>query len=183
MTESSRLTDLVNKFLDLSRLESGHTEVHINPFDLRETVLKVVDGMKSQIDKKQIKVITEITDSIPFGMGDPDMIEQVLSNLLSNAIKYSPIRSKIGIEVKNGKELQVSVIDNGYGIPKEELDRIFDKFYRIPDGSGEEADGTGLGLALVKEIIQRHGKTIQVKSRLGVGSVFSFTLSKAGGNA
>jgi two-component system phosphate regulon sensor histidine kinase PhoR len=183
MSESSRLTELVNKFLDLSRLESGRTEVRINPFDLRETILKVIDGMKSQIDKKQIKVITEIPDAVPFGMGDPDMIEQVLFNLLGNAIKYSPARSKIGIEVKNGKELQVSVIDNGYGIPKEELERIFDKFYRIPDASGEESDGTGLGLALVKEIIQRHGKTIQVKSRLGVGSVFSFTLSKAGGES
>ncbi len=181
MTESSRLTDLVNKFLDLTRLESGRTEIKMNPFELVSVVEKMMDSHKQQTDKKAIKVILEIPDDLPLVMGDQDMIEQVLLNLLSNAVKYSPKRSKVGIEAKedNGKVL-VSVIDNGYGIPKESLQHIFDKFYRVADSTNDnEIEGSGLGLTLAKEIIQHHGGEIKVQSRLGVGSVFSFTLPKA----
>ena len=102
-------------------------------------------------------------------------------NLFSNAVKYSPDRSKIGIEAKIEKsDIIVSVIDNGYGIPKESLGKIFDKFYRVSDTeNSEEIEGSGLGLALAKEIIEQHSGKITVNSRLGVGSVFSFTLKQA----
>jgi signal transduction histidine kinase len=88
---------------------------------------------------------------------------------------------KIGIEVKEDKdEIMVNVIDNGYGIPKDALSNIFDKFFRVVDAEGyDEIEGSGLGLALSKEIIERHGGTISVKSRLGVGSVFTFTLPRS----
>ena len=178
LDESTRLTDLVNKFLDLSRLESGRTEIRMNPFDLRQIVDKILETYKYQAENKRIKVITDIPDTLPLALGDPDMIEQVILNLYSNAIKYSPERSKVGIEAKiEQKELVVSVIDNGYGIPKESLPYIFDKFYRVVDVEIEtEVEGSGLGLALAREIVERHGGKMIVNSRLGVGSVFSFTI-------
>ena|GEM_PF-335922 len=181
MTESSRLTDLVNKFLDLSRLEEGRTEIRMHPFDLRQVIAKIVETYKSQAEKKEIRVIAEISDNLPPALGDSDMIEQVLVNLFSNAVKYSPNRSKIGIEAQEqDNELIVSVIDNGYGIPAEALPKIFDKFFRVVNSEEDhEVEGSGLGLALAKEIVERHGGKIKVNSRLGVGSVFSFTLSKA----
>ncbi len=181
LTESTRLTNLVNKFLDLSRLESGRTELQMNPFDLRYLVEKIIETYKGEAEKKDIKIITEIPDTLPLALGDQDMIEQVLLNLFSNAVKYSPNRSKIGIEAKDEDDkILVSVIDNGYGIPKESLPHVFDKFYRVVDSEGtEEVEGSGLGLALAKEIVERHGGTIKVNSRLGVGSVFSFTVPKA----
>ncbi len=181
LTESTRLTDLINKYLDLSRLESGHTEIRINPFSLKQIVNKIIETYKGQTEKKKIRVIQEISENLPLAMGDQDMIEQVLLNLFSNAIKYSPPRSKIGIEVKEEeKNLIINVIDNGYGIPEEALPKIFNKFYRVADSEGsDEIEGSGLGLSLSKEIVERHGGTIKVTSRLGVGSVFSFTLPKA----
>jgi two-component system phosphate regulon sensor histidine kinase PhoR len=180
LNESTRLTDLVNKYLDLARLESGRIEMHMHSFDLRHVVKKIVEVYKNQTAKKDIRVITEIPRKLPTVYGDPDMIEQVMLNLFSNAVKYSPQHSKIGIEAKtNDKEIIVSVIDNGYGIPKESIDRIFDKFYRATESeAAEEVEGTGLGLSLAKEIVEKHGGTINVNSRMGVGTIFSFTLPK-----
>jgi PAS domain S-box-containing protein len=180
-TESSRLTELINKFLDLSKLEAGKTEVRMIPFNLKQVVEQVLETNRMQVEKKEIRTITDIQENLSFAFGDQDMIEQVLQNLYSNAIKYSPKRSKIGIEVKEDKdEIMVNVIDNGYGIPKDALPNIFDKFFRVVDAEGYDAvEGSGLGLALSKEIIERHGGTISVKSRLGVGSVFTFTLPRS----
>ena len=181
MTESSRLTDLINKFLDLTRLEVGRTEIKMIPFELSQLVDKMIESTRSLFQKKNIHIIKDVSGKLPFAYGDPDMIEQVMLNLLSNAIKYSPKNSKIGIELKQTSDrLSVSVIDNGYGIPKESLPNIFKKFYRVSDSNEtSSAEGSGLGLALAKEIVQHHGSTIEVQSKLGVGSVFSFTLAKA----
>lgn len=181
MTESSRLTDLINKFLDLTRLEAGRTEIKMIPFDLPQMVDKMLENSKSLIKKKNMSIVTDFSAQLPFAFGDPDMIEQVLLNLISNAIKYSPQNSKIGIEIKESdKRLFVSVVDNGYGIPKEALPNIFNKFYRVA-GTDETAaaEGSGLGLALAKEIVQHHGGTIDVQSKLGVGSVFTFSVAQA----
>lgn len=180
LNESTRLTDLVNKFLDLSRLESGRTEIHMNPFNLRDLIHKIIENYQVQAENKGIKVLAEIPSDLPAALGEQDMIEQVILNLYSNAIKYSPRYSKIGIEVKeHGDQIVVSVIDNGYGIPEESLPHIFEKFYRVTREDGmEEEEGSGLGLALAREIIDQHGGTIKVNSKLGVGSVFSFTLPK-----
>ncbi len=180
-TESSRLTELINKFLDLSKLEAGKTEVRMTAFDIKQVIQQVIETNRMQVEKKEIRAITDIQENLSFAFGDQDMVEQVLQNLYNNAIKYSPKRSKIGIEVKESKdEIIVNVIDNGYGIPKDALPNIFEKFYRVIDTEGyDEVEGSGLGLALTKEIVERHGGTISVKSRLGVGSVFTFTLPRS----
>ncbi len=182
LNESHRLTELVNKFLDLSRLEAGKTKVSMNPFDLKQLVNKVIEVHSGQADKKNIRVLTEITQNLPLASGDQDLVEQVLVNLFCNAIKYSPVNSKIGIDIQvEHQMLTVNVVDNGYGIPKEALSRIFDKFYRVVENEDddESAEGSGLGLALAREIVEQHGGTIKVSSKLGVGSVFTFTIPQA----
>lgn len=180
-SEVIRLTDFVNKFLSLSRLESGKIRVRMDPFDLSAVVEKAIRLSKPAADKKHIVVSVKLPEFMPFVVGDPELIEQVFLNLLSNAIKYSPKQAKVGIEIDAGEnELIVHVIDNGYGIPKEAIPRIFEKFYRVSEiRSDEEIEGSGLGLALVKEILEKHGSEIKVKSKLGVGSVFTFSLRKA----
>jgi two-component system, OmpR family, phosphate regulon sensor histidine kinase PhoR len=179
--EAGRLTEFVNKFLRLSRLESGRVKIKMDPFDLRPVIEKAFGLLNAQAEKKHVLLVLQIPESLPLVAGDPELIEQVVLNLASNAVKYSPNRSKVGVEVGvAGKEVVINVIDNGYGIPKEALPRIFDKFYRVPEmKEGEESEGSGLGLALVKEIVEKHGGTIRVKSKVGVGSVFSFSLHKA----
>jgi PAS domain S-box-containing protein len=179
--EANRLTDFINKFLSLSRLESGKIKIKNEPFDLKLAIEKTINLSKAQADQKDIVMILQSPDPIPLVVGDPELIEQVLMNLISNAVKYSPKRSKIGIEVKPGdKEIWVDVIDNGFGIPKEALSKIFDKFFRVSEIKEDEGiEGSGLGLALVKEIVEKHGGFIKVKSRLGVGSIFTFSLLKA----
>ena len=178
MDESNRLTDFVNKFLDLSRLESGRTEVNKEPFNLLQLITRVLENLKGITEKKHIRIITDLPDSPNLALGDQNLIEQVLINLFSNAVKYSPEHSKIGIELRpEENNFLVNIIDNGQGIPSEELPHIFDKFYRVQhEESEEEIEGSGLGLALVKEIIERHGGTIRAQSRIGVGSIFSFTV-------
>jgi len=181
LNESNRLSDLINKFLDLARLEAGRTELKTMPFDLGQLIQKVAEVHAGQAGRKKIRVITQVPNKLPLAQGDQDMIEQVLVNLFSNAVKYSPSQSKIGIEVKTERNmLAVSVIDNGYGIPKESLSRIFDKFYRVIESDAlEETEGSGLGLTLAREIIDQHGGAIRVNSRLGVGSVFTFIIPQA----
>ena len=182
--ESSRLTELVNKFLDLSRLEQGRVEINWMPFDIQKLIDRVVIAHQQLADKKDIRLIKKFPRVLCMVNGDSDLIEQVIINLLSNAIKYSPTGSKIGIEV-NEKEndIEISIIDNGYGIPKDSLSKIFNKFYRVVDpDSPEEIEGSGLGLALVREIVERHGSEINVKSKQGVGSVFRFSLKKVNMN-
>jgi len=180
MEESSRLTDFVSKFLDLSRLESRRMEVRKIPFDLKEIVNRLLESQKGVTEQHHIQIITDYPTPMPLVLGDQDLIEQVLLNLLSNALKYSPDHSKVGIEVKNESgHLLVHVIDNGQGIPKEALPNIFNKFYRVYNKESEdEVEGSGLGLALVKKIIEEHGGLIRVQSRLAIGSVFSFTIPK-----
>ena len=179
--EASRLTDFVNKFLNLSRLESGKIKIKLDPFDLKQLLEKCVNLLRTQAEAKHVLMVMQIPDSLPLVVGDPELIEQVLVNLIGNAIKYSPSQSKVGLEVnQNAKEVNINVIDNGYGIPKEDLQKIFDKFYRVFESQkDEQSEGSGLGLALVKEIIEKHEGTIKVKSKLGVGSIFSFSLFKA----
>ena len=178
LSEATRLTDLINRFLDISRLESGRTQINILPFKVKTVIVKAIDTFKNQLSKKKISVAVDIEKNLPYAIGDQDMIEQVLVNLLSNAIKYSPEKSKIGIEVKSDSQnISLSVIDNGFGIPNESIGRIFDKFYRVSDMETDNAqEGTGLGLALCQEIVNKHGGTITVKSKLGVGSVFNFRI-------
>ena len=180
LNESSRLTDLVNKFLDLSKLESGTTEPRLRSFDIQESIQRMLDAHSQLATRKKIRVIFNATHTIPHALGDPDLVDQVLLNLFSNAVKYSASGAKVGIEVKTeGRYITVQVIDNGQGIQKKDMNRIFDKFFRADSSSDNEQNGSGLGLSLVKEIVNKLGGKVHVKSQPGVGSIFSFSLPQA----
>lgn len=180
LKESNRLSELINKFLDISKIEAGKSQVKKRPVQLREVLDKVLDVNLHQAERKNIAVSVRVSNQLPPVMADRDMIEQVILNLFSNAIKYSPENSAIEIRIRevNG-EVVTEIEDNGYGISEQSLPRIFDKFYRAADNeAAREIAGTGLGLALVKEIVELHGGRVTVKSQLGKGSTFGFILPK-----
>lgn len=178
--ESNRLADLINKFLDLSKIESGRMDFH--PGELR--VRDVIDGMlylvSPQADKKKIRLSVDVLNGNATIWADEKMISQVILNLLSNAIKYSPENTEVKVRVReDGDFVQIEVADQGFGIPREHLDRIFEKFYRIKDDPRHsEERGTGLGLALVKEIVDLHKGRIEVTSEVGKGSTFTIFIPK-----
>ncbi len=174
--ESAGLAGLINDLLDLSRIESGRGfKVKKAPTDLRGIILQNVDFFKPEIDKHTFKV--NLPDDLAKIEADKGKIDQVMENLLSNAIKFSPKGGKIAVSLKKADRLvKISISDTGMGIPKKDLPHIFEKFYRAENASMQAIGGTGLGLGIVKYIIESHGGKISVESEVGKGSTFSFTL-------
>ncbi|HQG46058.1 MAG TPA: HAMP domain-containing sensor histidine kinase, partial [bacterium] len=181
LKESNRLGELINKFLDISRIESGRIQPKKSPIDLAETVQMVVGNNSYLAAKKNIEVEVHPPDEPAEILADSGMMEQVFLNLLSNAIKYSPENTRITLLLRqNEKEVITEVHDQGYGIPRNALGKIFDKFFRVTEHEAVRANtGTGLGLALVKQIVELHGGRITVESEIGKGSVFTVYLPKA----
>jgi PAS domain S-box-containing protein len=176
--QSNRLVNLVNDFLDITRIESGRQVVTKGPVDLDKLIQNAVADLRPLADEKTITLqYVAPSTAVPEIFGDRNLIEQVLINLLSNAIKYSPKGAWARISASQLSGLvQVSVQDNGLGIPKEAVPRLFEKFYRVRCDDRKDIIGTGLGLSLVKQIIEVHGGTIKVESEHGQGSTFTFTL-------
>jgi two-component system, OmpR family, phosphate regulon sensor histidine kinase PhoR len=176
--QSNRLVNLVNDFLDITRIESGRQVITKGPVDMDKLIQNAVADLKPLADEKSISLQYQgPTASMPEVFGDRNLIEQVLINLLSNAIKYSPkgAWARVGVVQRNGS-VAVQVQDNGLGIPKESLPRLFEKFYRVRCDDRKDIIGTGLGLSLVKQIIDVHQGTINVESEHGKGSTFTFTI-------
>jgi len=178
--ESDRLADLVTKFLDISRIEAGKSQVSKIPLRMDQLIEKVIATNRNQMQKKGIKVVTNYPDNLSIISADESMISQVILNLLSNAVKYSPPNTQVEINViEREDDIMVEVVDQGYGIPEKDLPYIFDKFYRVKGiEKVREVEGSGLGLNLSKQIVELHGGTIWAESRVGEGSVFRFTLPK-----
>lgn len=174
------LIELVNKLLELSRIEAGMAIQRRELIQVEEVVQRVVELMTPQALTKGLELKLELKTSLPPILGDPQGLEGVFTNLLSNAIKYTPQGGRITVTMDlEGEYVKVSVSDTGIGIPKEELPRIFDKFYRIRTAQTREAIGTGLGLAIVKGIVEAHLGRIEVQSEPGVGSTFSVYLPRS----
>ena len=168
---------LINEVLDLSKIESGMTELSLTDFDLAEIVESLARTMLPVLAPRQHVLDTEIEKGSIMVHADKAKIREVLLNLLSNATKFTPDGGRLKIEVaKQDRWCQVSVLDNGIGINKEEQGRIFEPFYQIDNPLTRERVGTGLGLALVKRIIEKHGGQIWVESEYGRGSRFIFTI-------
>ncbi|KAA3652713.1 MAG: HAMP domain-containing protein [Calditrichaeota bacterium] len=180
LKESNRLSELINKFLDISKIEAGKSQVNRAEFQIREVVDKVLDVNLHQAERKNIAISLKATPNMQKVFADRSMIEQVMLNLFSNAIKYSPENSAVEVRIRELKsEIVVEVEDTGYGISEDSLPRVFDKFYRAAENDAvRNESGTGLGLPLVKEIVEIHGGRVAVKSKLGKGSTFAFTLPK-----
>lgn len=183
LKESNRLNDLINKFLDISKIEAGKSQIRKSPVDMRMLVQKVLDFNMQLADKKQITVNFDAPDQVSTLSLDRDLIEQAILNLFSNAVKYSDTHSQVQLRlVESAQTVTVEVQDNGFGISEDALPHIFEKFYRVTDNEeARETTGTGLGLPLAKEIVEAHGGTIEVNSRSGQGSTFTVTLPKKRG--
>ncbi|MFC1454304.1 ATP-binding protein [Verrucomicrobiota bacterium] len=175
-----RLTRLVNDILDLSKLEAGKMELKKTRTDLMDLVRKSVYSFSGWFDEKNIKSHLKLPDEPLELEVDSDKIIQVMNNLLSNALKFTPSKGEISVALCVANPVEISVTDTGAGIPKDDIQRVFGKFEQVSSSHPNGANGTGLGLPLAKEIVERHGGKIKVTSEVGRGSTFAFTLpSKA----
>ena len=177
--ECDRLTRLISDLLNVSRIEAGRAlELNPMPMDISEIVDKVVAAQKSYTNKHDFTI--DLDPGIPNIVADADKFDQILTNLTNNAIKYSPDGGLITIK---GKKLdgivRISVEDHGMGISEDHLSKVFDRFHRVDNRDTRKAGGTGIGLYLVKHLVEAHGGKIWVESEVGKGSQFIFELPKS----
>jgi two-component system phosphate regulon sensor histidine kinase PhoR len=179
---TDRLTYLIEDLLTVSRLESGQIVMNIHPVVLHEEVAHVIDDLQARALEKSVTLRNSVPEEL-HAKADADRLQQVLFNLVENAIKYGRSEGCVtigGVPAEEGK-LQLWVRDDGPGIPPDARDRVFERFYRVDRARSRETGGTGLGLAIVKHIVQAHGGEVWVKSELGQGATFFFTLAQAEG--
>ena len=170
-----RLRVLVNNLLDLSRIEAGKMEMDFSRHPVRPLLEKVVESFKVQAEQKGIALSFHVSEGLPLVRADANKISWVLTNLISNALHFTPQGGEIQLTAEAfGPFVQISVRDNGPGIPYEYQSKIFDKFVQVK--STQVLGGSGLGLAICKEIVRAHGGTIWVDSVPGAGSTFIFTI-------
>jgi signal transduction histidine kinase len=175
-TETSRLSDMASSFLDVARLESGRTQFNIQEVDPTVLLTDCANLMSSQAQENGLDLQLVLEPELPTVRGDYDKLKQAMINLLSNAIKYNQPQGTIKLIARaRSDKLEITVSDNGIGIPKEALPQLFTKFYRVP-GSEKHAKGTGLGLTIVKRLIEGHGGEITVYSQLHEGTTFTIHL-------
>lgn len=174
-----RMINIVEDLESISRLEVGQLLVEPTPFDIYALVMEVYYSQEMKAKSRNIKLTFRDPYKAIYVNADKDHIRQVITNLVTNSIKYG----KEGGETETrfydiDENVLVEIADNGIGIGKEHLSRLFERFYRVDKGRSREQGGTGLGLAIVKHILEAHGQTINVRSSEGIGSTFSFTLPK-----
>lgn len=178
---AERMRSLINSLLNISRIESGRIMVEPKPTDLRDLVFELIKELKNKIEEKKHTVELKIDSRLKKVNIDPRLIREVYKNYLTNAIKYTPEKGKISIQIKIDKDKIISkVIDNGYGIPKSEQAKIFEKFYRATNIIDIEEGGNGLGLYLAKQIVEVSGGKTGLESEINKGSIFWFTLPLKG---
>jgi two-component system, OmpR family, phosphate regulon sensor histidine kinase PhoR len=175
------LSDIVTDLEIISRLESGELPIEQVRFDIKKLCDDLIDSFELQLKKSDIKLsLKSGYEKSHYVYADREKIEQVLINLISNAIKYGKKDGFIHISFHEmGENLLIEVTDNGIGIEKEHLPRLFERFYRVDKSRSRTQGGTGLGLAIVKHIIEAHDQNINVRSTQGIGTTFAFTLKKA----
>ncbi|MGI9036318.1 MAG: ATP-binding protein [Pyrinomonadaceae bacterium] len=179
--ESQRLSKMLTTFLSVSNLEQSDKQEFVkSPVKLDTVVHEVVGDLKENARRKRIRLIEQSPTHLPPVAADKGLISRAVSHLVDNAIKYSPEKTSVIVSTMLESEfLRVVVEDRGYGIPKAEQEKIWQKFYRVArDGQDKEEESTGLGLSLVKEIVEQHGGKVEVESEIGGGSKFSFLLPR-----
>ncbi len=188
-TEKSinRLINIIDDLDTISRLESDMNQMNPQVFDIAALAKEITDQSEMEAKKKDITLAVRGAENLPSPFrveADKHFIGQVLINLITNSIRYGKSGGKTTIRFRDMMDkILIEVEDNGLGIAKEDTQRIFERFYRTDKGRSREQGGTGLGLAIVKHIIEAHGERVTVRSELGKGSTFAFTLKKAGKSA
>lgn len=177
LQDSDRLGRLIHNILDFEKLETGRLHLDMQYQDLQKTITKAISSISQIASKKEVKIINNNRHSFKTNY-DEDRILQVLTNLLSNAIKFcNPKTGQIIVDLKLGNALvEISVSDNGKGIPEEDQDYIFDKFYQSKHQNTIKPEGSGLGLAITKQIVEKHNGKIWVKKDVKKGATFVFTI-------
>ena len=176
---SKNLLSQINNLLDLAKLEAGKLSMNEKDFDLPKLVSEATVSVEPMASKKNISITTDLDPCAQTVFGDPDRLEQILINLLDNAIKFTDYGGKIKIISRDlGQEVLISVEDSGIGISLEDQNTIFEKFKQIENSLSRRYPGSGIGLAIVKSLVEAHGGNIKVESTPGKGSVFSVSLPK-----
>jgi two-component system phosphate regulon sensor histidine kinase PhoR len=176
-----RLQNIVEDLDVISKLESGQFELDMRHFDIKELVSETFMDLQPIAKEKKIKLIFKEGAAQPYQvLGDKDSIRQVMTNLLVNSIKYGNQQGITKVSFYDmDKKILIEVSDNGIGIDEKHLKHLFDRFYRVDTSRSRKQGGSGLGLSIVKHIIEAHGQTIKVRSTPNIGTTFGFTLQKA----
>jgi PAS domain S-box-containing protein len=173
--EAKRLTHMISQYLDITRLESGVTVLRRSALRIEPLVERTLLMLDPLAAERGIRLTRHLDSSVAPVLADPDLLSRAIGNLVSNAVKYSPPKTEVVISARNvAKGVAIEVADHGYGIPEDSLNRIFEKFYRVPRVEDVDVPGTGLGLALVREVAELHGGSVTVRSSVAAGSVFTF---------
>jgi signal transduction histidine kinase len=175
-TQSNKVTRLVEELLDVSKIQAGRLEYRQETVDLAVLLQEITETLQQTSPSHTLVVRGTVGISL---IGDRDRLGQVFINLISNAIKYAPDAETVEMDLSTSPEtVTVRVHDHGLGIPREQRDKIFDRFYRVTDPKQKAIPGLGMGLYIVAEIVKRHGGTITVDSAVGKGSTFTVTLPR-----
>jgi two-component system, NtrC family, sensor kinase len=180
LSSANHLLALINDVLDLSKVEAGQVELQMAPFSLRDALEGGVVMVRERATTNGVEVVLSVNPGVDVVSGDERRIRQVIVNLLSNAVKFTPVGGEVDVRAMQANgEVRVSVADTGGGIAAEDQERIFEEFQQTEEGLAQR-EGTGLGLALSKRLVELHGGRIWVDSELGKGSTFTFTLPVRG---
>jgi signal transduction histidine kinase len=178
---NQRMVTLVNSLLNVSRIDLGTFAIEPQPTDLKVTVANVLTELSSQIQTKQMKIVTDFVEGLKLYNADPKLMHIIFQNLISNAVKYTPAKGQVVITITSGHDkLLITVADNGYGIPKNQQAKIFTKLFRADNAIAKDTDGTGLGLYLIKAIVEEAGGTISFTSQENEGTTFVIKLPLTG---
>ena len=180
LRQSERLGRLVDQLLDLSRLESGDIPMSLGVVSLRELAERVRSELAAAVADQRVRLEVAIPDDLPPVLADRERIHQVILNLLDNAVRFTPAGGLVTVvAVRRGARCHVRVSDTGPGIPPEHLPFVFERFYRADPARAREDGGTGIGLAIVRSIVESHGGRIHAESEVGRGTTFGFDLPVA----
>jgi len=172
-TESTRLSNLINDIIDLSRLQSDDPLSHAEEISISEVVDQAVEEVRTLAIAHDIEIVESLVTGLRM-LGDRGQVLMAVRNLLANAIAYSPAHTRVAVAMRvNDAIIEIDVKDQGVGIPEHDLERIFERFYRVDPARSRGTGGTGLGLAIVKHVCRNHGGECRVWSEVGVGSTFT----------
>jgi two-component system phosphate regulon sensor histidine kinase PhoR len=172
-----RLARLTDDLLKLARIEAGRLELEIRPVRVEALVNGCVETARVSAKARGVQIQVDLQENAPPVRGDGAQLGEVLQNLIDNAVQYTPSGGEIVVKTRsNGHNVVFTVTDTGIGIPESDLERIFERFYRVDDARSREAGGTGLGLSIARHIVDAHGGRIWVESAVGQGSRFHFSV-------